>query len=363
MAIRILLLGASILCMLSCGPTGNAPRPVSLTPATAPGPSTEEIRQLVQKIEGYSERETDVPVTTPADSAAAELTRIGKPVAPYLLEALKSTKPWARVHSMEILASLREAAAVQPMLTILKQDPDHGVRPIAAYNLGSFHDPAALPDLRAAARSKDINMARSAWHSLGEMKDEGSIPLLVERLGTKASFPHTGLTTDPYPIEALVAIGLPAVKPLGIALKHRRGEAQRSAAIALGQIGSDAAFETLKESSKSPSSRRAAFAGLFDCKREEIKPIAIEALKDQELVLDAEEYLTHHPDLASAQPLIRILDGRYPESVRIGAATALGHMRGKSVVDALKRNRHDPSHYVRVAIVESLARLGESTRY
>ncbi|MFI5384990.1 MAG: HEAT repeat domain-containing protein [Fimbriimonadales bacterium] len=355
---RALMVAMSAAILVGCG---HSPPPVGKAGPAMPDETT--IKALVAKLEGYSERETDVPMATPADKAAFELSQIGKPAVPYLLEALKSPKPWARVHSMEILASLREPKAVQPMLEILKKDPEPGVPAIAAGNLGSFHDPAALPDLRSAARSDDANLARSAWRSLGEMKDEPSIPLLIEHLGIKATFPQTGPITDSTPADALVKIGSPAVQPLADVLKRKGGEAQLSAAIALGQIGSKAAFEILRTTSKPSSTRDAAYAGLFACTRDEVKPLVIAALDDHELVLAAEDYLAEHPDPAAAKPMIRILGGRYPESARIGAATALGRIRDPSVVDALKRYRHDPSHFVRVAIVESLTRLGESSEW
>lgn len=255
-----------------------------------------KIKELIVKIEGYSERSIDIPVFTPADKAAEELVRIGQPAVPYLLAELKSPKPWGRVHSMEILAKLHEPSAVKPILEILRSDPEEGVRGDAAYVLGLFGNRSVLPDLRKAAVSKDHQVARSAWQSLGTLKDVESVPVLIRSLGKKTIAIPAKEITDPAPEQALVDIGTPSVRPLLDVLPRLTGSAQTGAAYALARIGSHEAIAGLRAALNDRKMRGAAYGALLTSAKGDFSDVALAGLSDPDLAIQAETYFAQHPD-------------------------------------------------------------------
>lgn len=307
-----------------------------------------KIRELIVKIEDYSERSIDIPVVTPADRAADELLRIGRPAVPNLLTELKSPKPWGRVHSMEILAKLHEPSAVKPILEILRSDPEEGVRGVAAYVLGQFNDRSVLPDLRKAAVSKDHHVARSAWQSLGTLKDVESIPVLIQSLGKKTIAIPAMEITDPAPEEALVDIGTPSVRPLLEALPRLKEGAQMGAAHALARIGSGEAIAGLRSALNVRKTRGAAYEALLTSARGNVSDVALSGLSDPDLAVQAEAYFAQHPDRRCLpkvrEHLLRVLkEGRWIDAGSPFATLAAHHDRtcDDAVIAMLTRHPED----------------------
>jgi HEAT repeat protein len=68
------------------------------------------------------------------------LWRIGAAAVPALLEVLGSADPTARWRSVHVLGEIRDSAAVEPLVALLKKDRDTGVRMEIAAVLGRIRD-------------------------------------------------------------------------------------------------------------------------------------------------------------------------------------------------------------------------------
>jgi cellulose synthase operon protein C len=212
-------------------------------------------------------------------AARAELKRIGGHGLQPLLEALRDDKDTTQQrNAVAVLGHLGNKGAAAPLVHMARQEPkdtrhigtlaeslDREVRIDALVAAGRLGDPRVIDDVLPLLAHTDLAMREAATFTLGRTGDRRAVPALLKRLEDSRPSVHTlaclGLAQidDARVPAALVATltdarrddatraacadaigsrraaaGLPA---LLVALTDNRGEAQRLAAWALGQIG------------------------------------------------------------------------------------------------------------------------------
>ncbi|MDX2086678.1 MAG: HEAT repeat domain-containing protein [Kofleriaceae bacterium] len=213
-------------------------------------------------------------------AARAELTRIGGHGLQPLLEALRDEKDTAQQRvAVAVLGHLGNKGAAQPLVRMARQEPskdtrlvgtlaeniDREVRVAALVAAGRLADPTVLNDVIPLVEHNEVTMREAATYTLGRSADRRAVPALLKALADRRGSVQTiaclalGQIDDPRVGPALIGAlsaarrddatraacaysigarklvsGVPAL--LG-ALVDNRGEAQRLAAWALGQLG------------------------------------------------------------------------------------------------------------------------------
>ena len=125
-------------------------------------------------------------------SATEALVRIGTRATENLIAALKNASPEARRLSAEILGTIAEKRAIEPLIQVMQSDPDYAVRTAAAKTLGDLKDPRALwvivgtlklrdettPE-RQAALERLRQAASAAWRKIGDPLGKGNNALAM----------------------------------------------------------------------------------------------------------------------------------------------------------------------------------------
>ena len=91
--------------------------------------------------------------------------------AETLLEALKDENADVRAQACWALGERRVAAAVDPLILLLKNDREADVRAQAAEALGSIGDQRAADALTAALKDKESDVRRGAANALAQLVD------------------------------------------------------------------------------------------------------------------------------------------------------------------------------------------------
>ena len=112
------------------------------------------------------------------DEATAALKAIGEQAVPPLLGALKD-KDWrVRLKTTETLGILGSTSGVQPLLDIVRGDPDTAVRQDAIRALGNIGDPSGTEYLLAILDEPRLQI--QAIEALGKIGDRRSVPALLK---------------------------------------------------------------------------------------------------------------------------------------------------------------------------------------
>ncbi|MGE3459982.1 MAG: HEAT repeat domain-containing protein, partial [Kofleriaceae bacterium] len=221
-------------------------------------------------------------------AARAELNRIGGHGLQPLLEALRDEKDVTQQRvAVAVLGHLGNKGAAAPLVRIARQEPakdtrhigtlgenlEREVRVDALVAAGRLADPRVLGDVLPLMDHGEVAMREAATFTLGRSGDRRAVPALLKALDDRRGSVQTlacfglGQIDDPRVAPALIrtlgdarredstraacayslgarrsAQGVPAL--LG-ALADNRGDAQRLAAWALGQIGDDKALGPL----------------------------------------------------------------------------------------------------------------------
>lgn len=222
-------------------------------------------------------------------AARAELTRIGGHGLQPLLEALRDEKDASQQRvAVAVLGHLGNKGAAQPLVRMAKQEPpkdaprhlgtlaenlDREVRVAALVAAGRLGDPSVLADVLPLVTHPEVAMREAATFTIGRSRDRRAVPALLkainDRRGSVQALACLGLgqIDDARGTPALIstlqdarrddatraacayalgvrrsAAGVPA---LLAALADNRGEAQRLAAWALGQLGDGRALGPL----------------------------------------------------------------------------------------------------------------------
>jgi HEAT repeat protein len=162
-------------------------------------------------------------------------------VWPELLTALNDPEPAVSLAASKALGRIHDPASVSSLLSAL-QHPDEPVRLGVARSLGMIGTEAAVQPLRAMflnGKGLEVSVAGEALASIGS-------PAAIEALLVALADPEPTARWH-MAMAALEKIGEPAVGPLVEMLKGEDAYARRSAAQALGWIGSHSATAGLKE--------------------------------------------------------------------------------------------------------------------
>ena len=123
--------------------------------------------------------------------AAVALRFMGTPAFPPLQEAFGSEDPLVRRESLRSIGKLKERAgletsAVLPLLVQGIDDPDPGVRSVAATYLGIIHegDELAVPALMKALKDPEPDVRRVSAEALGSFGDAAKPALPALRKAT-----------------------------------------------------------------------------------------------------------------------------------------------------------------------------------
>lgn len=115
-----------------------------------------------------------------AQQAAASLIRMGAGAVPALVEAILSRSPGMPAAGDQVLAHIGKPALPALIQTLQQAHPL--VRARAALILGQIKDPAALPALREALRSEFFTVRAAAAAALGEIGDRESLDSLLQSM-------------------------------------------------------------------------------------------------------------------------------------------------------------------------------------
>jgi len=234
------------------------------------------------------------------------------------------------------LGFLGGAPVVAPLSRSLEQDPDAGVRSLAAIGIGLAGDPSGAAPLRAAlSRALEVSgrdareVRAAAVTGLGLLRDRAAVPLLQRVLRGDVRDDRARA----HAASALGRIADPAGLPPLLAVLAEDGDAsvRRSAALALGAFQDPVAAAALLKSvegdgdalvrgfaavSYARSGGKAAAAGL-------VPFLAVRI--DRSLRGFAAVALGLTGDPGTAAPVLRaILESRSEDSLRAAAAVGLG---------------------------------------
>lgn len=141
--------------------------------------------------------------------AAGDALRVADAAAGLLMEAARSTNPLIRANAIEALLPARDAAA--PMALRALDDPNRGVRFVAAMTVGELRTFEAEPRLRRMLRDESDSVRAAAIYALTRI----------------------GAPVDP--------------SPLGSMIVSSDSEVKGNAAIVLGLLGDPAALPLLRD--------------------------------------------------------------------------------------------------------------------
>jgi HEAT repeat protein len=277
-----------------------------------------------------------------------------------------------------------------PNEQLLKQlkRTERGVALRAVRALAKRSDPATIRALiEALTKHSDPMVVLAAAEVLGDLRDPKAVPVLVEAY-------RTCRPSSRQPIaDALVRIGDLAVPPLAKILKAADSRRRRIAAEVLGKIGARSAVPCLTEAldDRHLPVRKASVCSLGEIGEPSAVPSLLKALKqrrrgdwrlglaevlekmgksarpgllaalnseDRELSMNAASILTKAgtSDGKVAQMLIRKLGDMDPK-VRADAATALGNVKSRVVVQPLRMALEDENQSVRIDAAAALLKL------
>jgi HEAT repeat protein len=155
----------------------------------------------------------------------------------YLINALNDADANARLQAARMLGEHGEPQAVEALSNVLMDDPDMGVRQVAAAALGKL---GASEPLIRALRVPDIQVRQLATQALGQIGDPRAIEPLILALRDSNAEVRNQVAF------ALNKIGGPAVEPLITALSHPDPVVRWGASRILGSIGDARALPELE---------------------------------------------------------------------------------------------------------------------
>ena len=337
-----------------------------------------EARAVAPLLALLKDQERVVQVT-----AHSALIAIGVPAAEALIGRLKDTDKRVRVYAATALGEIRDRRAVEPLIGAL-QDKDWEVRRQAAAALGEIKDPQAVKPLVTTLPDNDWRVRDFVQSALTEIGGPAVEPLIAslrdesglvraraaETLGkikdVRAAEPLLAILNDSERVvqvvarDALVQIGVPAVKPLINALKHRDSLVRAHAAAALGEIKDHRAVEPVLAALKDQDAgvRRSAAAALESLQDRRAVTSLLAALKDEdaEVRKAAAEALGGLGDPGAVEALLAAL-GDVDNTVRTGAARALGRLKDRRAVEPLIGALKDEDWEVRRQAATALGKI------
>jgi len=261
-----------------------------------------------------------------------KLVKLGPPVVPKLIEALKNekTKRWV----VRALGDIKDPRALIP-LTEMLDSADKDMRTIAS---------AAIVDI-AKADPKNPDIAKAVHMMIGMLGDDSKQESTIQELGE---------------------IGAPTVAPLIGALGNKDPKVRKGAAAALGKTGDVWAVRGLVErlDDENEDVWEEALGSLGTIAKanpgnpEVVKAIGllIKKFKNDEKRESAIQELVEI-GAPAVTPLIEALKDKNPK-VREGAVKSLGEIKDARALPALRRiSRSDPNEKVGNAADDSIKKI------
>ncbi len=112
------------------------------------------------------------------EEATASLAAIGTAALPSLLDAMHHPEWLVRLHAVEAVGKMRSPDAVEPLLSVLFNDPDTAIREDAIRALGLIGDARAVDFLLVAM--KEPGLRPLAVEALGLIRDRRAVPVLID---------------------------------------------------------------------------------------------------------------------------------------------------------------------------------------
>ncbi len=330
------------------------------------------------------------------DTAAAALVKIGEPAAEECVRALDTADEETLAALCEILSALGEAA-VPPLIQALTSDRSraHAAGILDGMGWEPWNEtervwyliareewtelalmgvPAVDPLIRTL--NGDDNRIRSeAAATLGEIGHPLAVGPLVDILADNI--------VAPAAVDALVAIGRPAITPVLALLDGGADAARENAVEVLGRLGAAEAVPAIVDLVRSGGDRlhRKAADALVSIGAPAVMPLIPLLGEDGDGHAGAVTALIRIGE-AALEPLVDVLDDENPRT-RMGAALVLKKLGwvptgvkeqavylvalqqwqevvdlGPAAVDSLAARLADPDTGVRGGVAESLARMG-----
>ncbi|NSW75431.1 MAG: HEAT repeat domain-containing protein [Candidatus Atribacteria bacterium] len=271
--------------------------------------------------------------------ASWALLKIKDPrVTESLLEALQHDIPQVRMGAAYTLGEIGDIRAVEPLITVLREDQEERVRTQAAHALGRLGDKRAVKPLIEALKDREHSVRYAAIMALWELEAKEAIPYLIQALHDEHPSVREiaawvlGEMGDSRVVESLLAslsdedpsvredivaaLGKiranEATSPLMGMLQDENENIRVAAVWALGKIGNPQAVEPLLAILRGENLRlkKAAAWALSQIGGPKVTEVLLEALLQKDIVIIAgayEFFVTHCPPGAEGI-LLEILD-------------------------------------------------------
>jgi HEAT repeat protein len=285
------------------------------------------------------------------EEAAGALRSFGEAAIPVLTDSLSDEDPEARAKAVQLLGSLKDSRAVEPLLLAL-DDADGTVRSSAARYLGDKKDRRAIGPLIATLKDREAIVRRTAVPSLASM-------------GRPAVRPLIAAMKDEHPLVranaacALGGMGDPrATEQLIGALIDDDFEVRNAAAWALGRLTDEASVEKLAACLQGGISdtRVTDFQGLCETEKLEIVVSHLLGLRhgSSGVRKRAAQALGEARLPCAAKPLIRALGDRDRgvQKAAVHSLLELGNHAIRSLIAALTHERSAVRNWAAWALEE-----------
>ncbi len=110
-----------------------------------------------------------------------QVSAMGLPAVPYLLEVLQDQSPRVRIEIADALGDVGDVSVISSLIAAL-QDKDEHVRCSVAEALGRVGDTTAIPVLHEALRDVSDNVRATAIKALGKLNDDTIVDELLHYL-------------------------------------------------------------------------------------------------------------------------------------------------------------------------------------
>jgi HEAT repeat protein len=147
-------------------PQREEPGAVPAEPAPADRGGEGEIERLIAALK-------DEPWWAGRGEATEALAQMGEPAVGPLIAALRHENDRTRTQAARALGSIGDARAVEPLMTVLREDKTPIVRANAAYALGDLGDARAVEPLLGAL--EDESVRAPAATALGQIGDPRAV--------------------------------------------------------------------------------------------------------------------------------------------------------------------------------------------
>jgi HEAT repeat protein len=327
----------------------------------------------------------DADESVRVEAARAIARTGGQPAHAILRRAMDNDRAAVRRVGLDALASLSNPS-VDLVLTAMK-DADPEVAAAAMEWAVRLKAQVPVENLRAVAAGAAPAGRSLAIRELAKTRDESNLAAFAAALEGEGAVAQAA-------VEAMIALGKPAVTPLRKVLKEGSPRGRRYARLALGRIDDPAAREALAAAIEQPVPVVAArppspqpyrppvrpparppvvgpVAPIAAPRPVEVEqprsPLAASAVTSPQQLADA---MRRHPDAALyapaadrlGAPCVAALTDLLKESdcrVRVAAVECLGRVRGPAAMAALASALRDPHWYVRRAAAGALGDLGD----